>query len=105
MTTAVLQRYISHGYNVQDQIEYENRCSRRRGAPEPEWIPEPNEEDADGSPAAEQLFSAAPTMMVADARDMLLNGDRDAGLASYKQRMYRKMDANDDEKARPHSVA
>ena len=40
-------------------------------------------------------------MMGAKAREMLLSGDKNAGLASYKSRMYRKMDADDGEKACP----
>jgi hypothetical protein len=87
---------------VQDQIEFENRCSRRRGAPEPGLMPESDStgEELDGAPTGEQLFSAGPTMMGAEARDMLLAGDKDQGLACYKRRMYRKMDADNDEKAR-----
>lgn len=90
---------IRGGYNMQDQIEFENRSSRRRGAPEPDLMPEEDMgEEADGAPTAEELFSAGPTMMGAKARNMLLSGDKNAGLASYKSRMYRKMDADDEEK-------
>ena len=63
-------------------------------------MPEADAGAGDGAaPPAEQLFSAGPTMMGAEAREMLLSGDKDAGLVAYKLRMYRKMDADDDNKA------
>lgn len=71
---------------------------RRRGAAsEPMPVADDEGED-DGASAPEQLFSAEPTMMGAEARTLLLSGDKDAGLTSYKKRMYRKMDADDDDR-------
>jgi hypothetical protein len=56
-------------------------------------------DDADREVAAEELFSAVPTMMTGEARNMLLSGDPE-GLAAYKRRSYRKMEADGPEKVR-----
>lgn len=96
------------GAAVQDQIEFEQR--RRgggRGGFEPGLSmpsgPEGDGADSDDSDSPGDLFSAEPTMMTGEARDMLLSGDAGA-LTAYKKRSYRKMDANTPDKVRLQSA-
>ena len=76
------------------------------GADAGEWVATGGAKDASKQSAAaggkpgEVLHSAGATMMSEAARTLLLAGDKEAGLAAYKDRMYRKMGATNDEQVR-----
>lgn len=101
------------GMRAQDQVAFEERTKRGRGGGRggerggDEQLADAaaamaaariaGDEDAlvldPADRAQEVLHSATATMMSAAAREVLLSGDKDAGLQAYKDRCYRKMEA------------
>jgi hypothetical protein len=83
---------------LQDQASFEQRRGREHGRNVAFEAAIPHADVTPEEEPTELLHSAAATMMTETARNLLLSGDRQEGLKAYKERIYRKMDATDDER-------
>lgn len=116
----VAQQAVRHA-RVQDQVAFEERAKRgrngggrggERGGEHLAGVAaamaatrlaadDPLEDELDPADRAQEvLHSATATMMSAAAREVLLSDDKEGGLKAYKERCYRKMDAETPEQVR-----